>query len=141
MLSQEQVASLESGDRVLVKYQGFRMNHERLLGCHIQGAQGVVVTPDGDNYDELFCVSDDMECVRTFCKGRQLPRGSTEHDAYLYYDHDSGEDDISLKAQRDLMRECKRYRERHFLKSSRAAHRLSAKVPSADVAFVGEIEK
>ena len=53
-----------SGDRVLIKYRGFPVWHERLVGPAGDGVDMYyVVTPDRDMYQELLVPGEDVERV------------------------------------------------------------------------------
>ncbi|CAK0877963.1 unnamed protein product [Prorocentrum cordatum] len=52
---------LQRGSRVLVRYEGYPLWHERLLVARLAPSRWVVATPSGDIYDEDFMESDGVQ--------------------------------------------------------------------------------
>lgn len=98
------------GDRVLVRYRGEALHHERLLGEELgQGDLWVIATPDYDVYEERLRAGADIERVDLLPGDRSLPDDVEEGAAYLMYDGRTGDGDIPMDKRRELLERCRTY--------------------------------
>ncbi|CAK0884493.1 unnamed protein product, partial [Prorocentrum cordatum] len=59
----EWFSQLQRGSRVLVRYEGYPLWHERLVGARLAPSRWVMATPSGDVYDEDLMESDGVHRV------------------------------------------------------------------------------
>ena len=77
---------LAAGTRLLVRYVGAEEDlwHERIVLGRTRGASNLILTPDGDVYEENYSEENpDVAGVRVL-RGRELPQDLEEADVYRF---------------------------------------------------------
>lgn len=90
------------GDRVLLRYEGEPLWHERLVVGEAFDGNWVVGTPDFDVYEEPLQPGGDVADVIAMPPDRVLPARIPEEDAYLFYNRRTVSKDISASQEEKL---------------------------------------
>ena len=84
------------GARLLVKYRGEPLYHERFLGVAVgdHSDHWAIGALDFDVYDETFVIGPTFEDVMDMLRDRSLPGGLDEEGVYLFYNPCTADGDL-----------------------------------------------
>lgn len=91
-----------AGDRVLLRYVGQPLWHERLVIGEAYDGNWVIATPDFHMYEEPLQTCADVTEVIAMPAARVLPSKVPEEDAYLFYNRRTVTQDISASQEQKL---------------------------------------